>query len=361
MDQNATPQPVQVPPTTPEFLKPPTKKRSVLIIITAVIILAGVGGAAAYVYDLGRPDPKTIFTKALTSMKDVTAVEYAATFEGKGNSSSFSGLPAGNYNFTVASTGKVDATKTDDPSVDVGFSVDLHSTDNTTKVDVSFAMQAINLANKGYVLIKDLTFTQVPPPSDQMTAMIQSMIKSYVEKVKGKWLSFDTHSSSIKTDVNAEKQKVIDKLLAFDYLENIETLSNENVNGVDSYHYRVTVNSKKLEQIFEEAGKTSLAPVKNDYLAAVMAYAQANPAENVNLEVWIGKSDFRFYRINLLETTFTDDTTRSSAIIKGTLDLKNYNQSMNITAPTNSTPFEQIMQSSMAQSQTTSPKTLKTR
>jgi hypothetical protein len=327
-----------------------------LIIVLIVLILLGGGVAGAYslgYLPLTEPTPTDVFRKSILSLKDLKSFSYDASFDGTMTGAvedQTLGVPVGNVSYSFGSKGTFELVdiKNQDVRFDTTLAMKVKASDHTGSIDLSFDSNFRFVKDMVYLKLTDLDFTYAPVKVDIRAAMVEGMIKAMIEPIKGNWYSVESKEPKQVKDPQDQEEfnKIADRLIIFDYLDNLETLPSENINGMSTYHYRFSINKDKLKDILNDVEKVSSAQVRNPLVAAVIAQtAESKATTDPQFEVWFGKRDFHLYRIALRETTYSDQLSTRTITVKGKIDYSNYNKAFSIKAPATSTPSEDLLRS----------------
>ena len=120
---------------------------------------------------------------------------------------------------------------------------------------------------------------------------------------KNKWLAIDMgqYKTKVTRDYFADFLSVI---------KSGERLQEEDIKGKNTYHFRVTLDKNKLNELYQEA----------------------NISKDPEFEIWVGKKDHQIYKAKG-EIFIQEDVSNSQIIIKGQASLSNFNENFNIEAP----------------------------
>ncbi len=324
----------------------PASKSKVLVSVGIVIVLlAGVGIAAAFVFNMKPITPQQAFIKVVSSYKDVTSFAFTSEVSGTAATMAKTGAPfnAGTFNFTT--DGKMNIKDPKNPQADVNVGLEFHAANTIAKADAAARVDMIVLAKKGFAKINDLTLSYVPAKPDAMTTAVPGYAQTAIDAAKGKWVSFDLNAQnkSIVKDTEASK-KLEKKIMAFDYFDNIQTLPDETVQGVETHHYQATLNLQKFKSISDSIKSQQTSFLGGPMLAAVADRVSESTSTDPTFGIWIGKNDWHVYRIAVLESTFKDGKSGSMLTSKGQIEFSHYNEPVTVVAPAGAITAEEFQQ-----------------
>ncbi|MBT4722239.1 hypothetical protein HN958_02750 [Candidatus Falkowbacteria bacterium] len=162
------------------------------------------------------------------------------------------------------------------------------------------------------------------------------------DNLKGTWYKFDLNALTSMApeqsdeDVDKAKLKKMKKLLKdVDFIDIVKNHGVEDVNGHSTYHYTVKINEDEMEDFFvksykimeeEEMGELELTQLQDNL----------ERWSEIDLDVWIGKSDYLLYKINAGGSMVSIDGTMK---VELTAEIDNYNETVEIEAPSDAKEF----------------------
>jgi hypothetical protein len=373
IQQNA--QPTFVPPTSsPDMIfQAPAPKESkrwmwTLVIIIIVFIGAGsVGAAMKYGIGFSHPSPRTVFEKTFNAIPDIKSFVFQAQYNGKATLDAQGQSSGGTAVFNVKIDSKVDMHDKNSPQLDLTIAGSMQAQVDGNNGNASGKVHILSINKKGYLNIEDLTLTYSLSKSDPMADSFAKSFQDVVPHIKNKWISFDSPTQARKPAMNeTDLQELRKKILSFDYVDKIDVLADEKIQGIDTYHYSIIIDQDKLYDDVKEIEKTLSAVLSSDYLAAINGGKNNNVSlktgQKLHLEIWIGKNDYFVYKVKVPESTFKDATSGSMITTTGEMTMSDYNKPITVLAPKDATTMETIINSifgSMMTSSTPPSKQLK--
>lgn len=123
-------------------------------------------------------------------------------------------------------------------------------------------------------------------------------------------------------------------------------IDTESLNGIQTYHLRISLqNGPGLLAALQATFPNSplfMTPAPSVRAADI----QSDLVQPILLDVWVGESDFRIYRITMAPITLTDRESGFTATVGTDVLLENYNDQQSISPPASATPLSQLWQGS---------------
>jgi hypothetical protein len=324
---------------------PPQKNRTgLLIAIVTVILLVGVGGVGAYVFGVRLQTPEAKIIRALASHRNVATFSYEASLKGKLTPPDEEGFSLGTFSYDVSSKGKVD-TAQPSPVMDMTFDVTLNGEDTRGRTSGYTNLSFIAAQEKGYVNFKTIQISHVSKIPDQTMVQVAQIFQSTLNGITQRWISFDMKSDDKPKETQRE-EPFSDEFFDFKFVKKIDTLPDEKINGVDTTHYKLTVDNESFKQLYNESLDVKAAYVPKQLFAAVSQSAQASGG-TTDVEFWIGKKDLHFYRIAFSQIEIIDAEKDVTFSVEGSITFDDYNAPVTVTVPSSSVPAERISQQIM--------------
>jgi len=309
--------------------QPPRKTVKIIVIAASALVVLGTGGAFAY--NEFFLSPEAILKRAIANFSKAESLEYVGTIESK------TALPPEVAQFALIDRGTF--------SVSFEGAADMHEPANMkSKNSMKFALKSgsFNVALTLYARVLDrtlyLALEQAPggKPFD-------------ISSLNNQWVKIDF--KEIEEKVNADDEPLSEKQIE-DIKEALrrsravhvkEELTDEEVEGVPSYHYALSVNKEELEKTISEITaivEEEDAPTINDDVKA-----QIDAAEFPTGNVWIAKKDKTIRKMTMASITKRTGETGVDGETTLSVILKNYNQPVEITAPEGAKPLEELLMS----------------
>ncbi|MES2437270.1 MAG: hypothetical protein V4519_04660 [Patescibacteria group bacterium] len=340
VESNSTP--VQNTPPVQSYDSAPSPKSPAskwIAIIVLLLLVAGVA-AAAYKFAEQKLEPKQVLLKAYEKAQTTKSAYFSANakFNVQAEKDTANNIIAAeSAEFTLKMEGSSDVTNPDSPKVDLTMGGDISA--KTEKGDISgkIDLSARGIDDQIYIKLNDFSVSYTPVTPDPLTAGIIGFVEGMVSGFKGKWIITEEATSTVTT--NDIPQEVKDELNKFEYIESIENMGDEKINGVNSYHYKIRVNTDMLFKILAKAEKDAEVQKKmEEYIV------RGTDKQNPVVEVWIGKSDFNIYKVVLNPAVVDDIETKTTITMQGEMVIKDYNKPVTVEAPKDAVELETIIE-----------------
>jgi len=324
---------IPTPTSAPTGLSKPDKKfsKSLLIALLAVIVL-GAGAAFAYVGVILPNQPENILSKAATNLITASSMKFSGQLE-------FTSADAP-LNRPIEFSGSSDAMDPTNVKAEVTVTIPTPITTVTTSVRM--------LDDYAYVKLDGLsgldTLLGAYGDSAYGDLFSSSSISSLIKSVNGSWYEFDLatlgDSAGVSTlpDVGAiDIQAQIDAYEANPFVVLVKKLADEKVDNADSYHFMVRIDKDALKAMAEslQDSKSDEFKLPSDEFNSMMDLIDGiNDSSQV--EVWVSKSGKTINQVKLSGGEDSDAFTL-------TIQLSDYNQSLNIEKPQNTKTLLELM------------------
>ncbi len=346
-------EPVVIAPSTPSSPSGSSHTlRSVLAMVLAIIVLtAAAGGAYAYYAFVATPAPLDIIKKTLQASLSTTSFSFAATSTGEISNTVSNGLPT-SANFTIAGNGSMDLHSLTNPLFDLALSVNIGVNTATDTGSLLLSFHAISLDKQMYFNLKEfkVAFSSTDPKEAQLQFFV-ALANGFATPLENKWIL--ASSSPIASSVGTTSELAAADLAALQaymtrlsYLSSVQSAGTENIAGVGTYHLKAAI---QFDQEFmnlvdkieldeqPEAAKAPTFKQQMDDLHKALA-------QEFFVDVWIGKSDYRIYKMLVAPGTFSDSKSGTQLHIREEVMASGYNQPVTVVAPESAEPIEQVMQ-----------------
>jgi len=323
--------------------------RKLLLVILSVTGVLVIGGGVFAYFQYFRQTPEKILGKMMQNISLVKSLEYSgeAKVSYEVDNNLVQTYTLGALEMPVSSS-----TKLSQAVINFSGASDYNNSDNI-KNSFSFAFSSDNELEKGVALgleiigLDKLVYFKINslPSSDKIN----------LDFLKNQWVKISP--DSLKSDLGLEdepaasstKSLLTDKIIKITSLfktANIFSvgtqLPDENINGVDSYHYQLAVNRDKLLKFLIDASEiaNSKKVTEAERTEVVDALAKVDFS---NLEIWVDKKEYLptklFLTINSLGVDGQASDKKASLIIS----FKNFNKSLEIKAPESSKSIQEML------------------
>ena len=174
--------------------------------------------------------------------------------------------------------------------------------------------------------------------------------------LKGQWIKGDfkeikkTHSKEVQKEeqeLSPEQQKKIKEAITKAKIFKItKELQDEKIEGVDTHHYKFSIDEEKVIQLFIEISKI-ISPNESlnekELKGSLTASLDNEAIESAKGEVWIGKKDFLLYKLLFSSAIKETEKTKSEGKLTIQTQFKNYHKPVQIDIPKPTKPFEEVL------------------
>jgi hypothetical protein len=348
-----------------------------LMVLIIIVVVGAVGYSVAGQYynlpysnilwNLFSPEPKTVISKMMENMKNVksyraiTQVEISATDNT---------TKASQGKLTINTNNEFDTTDANNLKSDGNFTVSLTAPGSLN----SPAMISISMAAIGKVFYLKLD-NAVIPDSYTYKGENVSVPGLDIPQFKGKWFKIDQDSLNAMSAVQGD-QTGLTSQINFSQLDNTQftkqiqnLVSSENilsfskqlnsqiVSGKDTYHYLMTVDKEKLKDLISKIlalrlqesgeGTTGSSNLLIQNMAGAFLGSFLDSIGGINVETWIGKSDFMLYQVKVnkvIDLSKVLGVSDSSTInISFSETNSNFNKAITVQVPGNAQKIEEVV------------------
>lgn len=311
------------PPALPS--NPRKKKLRLAAIITGVVLLLLGGGAAAYWGVVVPNKPENVLKSALVnsfSKEKVQSVGFTGTAAIAGNDGAeFS------FDFTgaAAQEGKLQLSASLDALI-TKVTFDMLSPDGK-----NFYLKVGGLQG-----LSDL-FAQENPEAAQYISLLNQVNDQWYEISEGLVKQFTQYPLTPSALNEASMQKIAELYGQHQFLVVKETLASEAINGEESHHYKVVVDSVKLKDFAAaiQAANIQGVTITQESLHMFNAGVDDMKFANYPLDIWISKKSKLFTQI-----AFETDFQGSAVTLR--LTVTDYNRPVEVQTPESTKPFLDI-------------------
>jgi hypothetical protein len=324
-----------------------------LKIMTALIIVIVLGGAgyftagqylnlpySGFFWNLFAPKPEVVIAKMMSNMSNVKAAH--TTMQWNLGVVSADGKTSQGQ-LAINTNSETDALDAKNPKSSGNFTFSFTNPGSTSS-NVSAVVSVMVVDGITYVKLNDAVIPSAYSPNG-----------ADISQIKGKW--FRINKDSIKTlseangqagmmnipsyqPNNADVLKQIQNLMATENMFSVtKQLNDQTISGHNTYHYLVSVDKNKLK----------------DFIGKITANTFVDSIDDINMEIWVGKSDFMLYQVNfdksidlgkVAEAAFGAPVTSVNGMnlqIKLNMINSNFNKPITVQAPTSSQKIEEVL------------------
>ena len=225
---------------------------------------------------------------------------------------------------------------------------------SAAKFESELKMEGMSFSLGGEIKIlgkKDIYFRVTTIPA----LPFLDMLGLNLNELKNQWIKIDEEYLKEYPDEDEEMVKEFEELFkGKEFWKIEEKLPDEKINGINNYHYLISLDKTELREVIPEVLKISMEnSLGSEYLSELekeKTLEEASDSINefldkigdINFEVWIGKKDKLLYRLKaekeidiseLYDEESLAQELEGSINIKLELNFSDFNQEMNIEAP----------------------------
>jgi flagellar basal body-associated protein FliL len=311
----------------------PKKGSKILWALLGIILGALVVGAGVLGYFYYFPEPGTVVQKMFANFSQVKSAQYSGEIKANLIDQSAENK-AQNFSITFAGDSEMQNPDTakgifslaaagSDPSIgQISLAIEVRS------VDKALYIKLTEVPDLGLI---DLSFLK-----DQWVKIdlksLESLGVQQLKEVEGK------QNLSVQ---QVERLRAV--LSQAKILQITQKLAGQKFEGIDTYHYKFTVDKKELKNLIIEINGivNPDKPFDTQQIADLdKQLAQNNLPEG---EIWIGKKDFLPYKISSSFAIEATETLKTSGNVDFILQFKNFNQPVSVEAPLPVKTIEEIL------------------
>jgi len=302
-------------------------KKTGLIIGIIIAVIVVLGGAAAAYFAFMKPNPDKVLQTALVNSFSKDKVQ-SVGFEGDLSIVNTATDTTYSMDFTgaVGQSGQMTLTASVNIPSFTPVSLDMASKDGQTVY-----LKVAGLADIATLLELD--------PSVSMYAPLLASIDDQWYKIDPSLL--EQFGGSVPTSTglsDADRQKLADAYTQNPFLKVQETLADETIAGVDSYHYKVGIDSEKFKAFVSavEAANIESLGLTQPMFDALKSSVDGADFAKYPVDVWIAKDSELFTQVGF-------KTQSGEAIVDVTLTFKDYNKEVTVEEPANAEPIINVL------------------
>jgi hypothetical protein len=253
-------------------------------------------------------------------------------------------------NFSLVSQG--DVGRNNPAGLQIAASLSAQANFTTATDTISFSTIANTLYqehnlyfNIGNFNLTDLTSNNLPSQGEFFVGIINQLASS----LQNKWVVTSSQalaSSSPYQLSSTNLSPLYQYLQGMSFVASTLLIDTESLNGIQTYHLRISLqNGPGLLAALQATFPNSplfMTPAPSVRAADI----QSDLVQPILLDVWVGESDFRIYRITMAPITLTDRESGFTATVGTDVLLENYNDQQSISPPASATPLSQLWQGS---------------
>lgn len=331
-------------PVTPTPAALPPKKSKLPLIIGVIVVLGLIGGGV-YAFVVPSTSPAVMLKKSLEKSIEVKSMAFSATSTGRVENNGGAGLPSAT-DFTITASGQIDITNPESRLFDINLGVNATVQASSTTGSLVVGLNALSIDKKFFLNLKNFNASySSDDPKEAGVQMTIMMANGFASSLTNKWILFTEKNvamaTSTKSVISAEEKALLKEYVdGMSYVKDISKAGKDTVSGVSTTHLKVTIqNGKEFDELVRkiEAGRGEEHDERSDDFIKLMS-------QEITFDVWIGKNDGLIYKIITSPVTAEDTKTGTKTITNQEIMFSNYNQPVNVVAPTDATPFEEVLE-----------------
>lgn len=314
---------------SPQSLAPRTNHRRSQILIAVGLVAALVAGGVFSYFWYFIP-PEKVVQAAMKKIVETESSEYAGQADFELDASAFIPLLSQIQKFSVDFSGVSDWRDTNNPKESFNLRLGKAGVEVIGVGDIAY-LKVNNLSNSfisffdflGDLRQLDNQWIKIDPEEVRKDFVLGEK----VEVVKDEKLTAD------------EKERIKEAFLERKLLKVTAKLPAEKVGGVITHHYRYTVDKDELAGLFEEidqiASEKPLTDDNREFIEKGLGIIEG--------ELWIGKRDFRLYKIVLDLNLENPQEFFVAGKIRLLTQFKNHNKPVQIDIPSSPKSVEEVL------------------
>lgn len=220
------------------------------------------------------------------------------------------------------------------------FNADFDLAGNVSVQDynVGFSLSAVLLQDAAYVNLGSITGLE----ENENMAMVLPMIEGYTNK----WWSFELPEGGLTelglpedADISAQQEELMELLRNAEFFESIELVATEKIGGVKAEKFNVVLSQDGLIQYLQEAMALT-DPGQELTQEEIDQFKEVMQGLDIETMVWVTENGY----VGGMSISVVGQIEDAGEVISMDFDVMveytDFNESMNIEAPEESTPFD---------------------
>lgn len=216
-----------------------------------------------------------------------------------------------NFTYNIAVSGKEDQTDINNPKASINMKLDMDFSGEGGNQKFYFDLDAVSIGKKAaYYKLNEYDL-----------GMVGIMIGPQISQYKGKWYKLDMEEMNKSADDNPmynsfsmsdyDINKIKKLYERYELMKFQKDLGNTKLGNIDVYHYRLKLDGMALANFYmdllkeaepenkNEISKKSFEEMLQEFKDGIEKYKNLidKVANNINVEVWIGKNDRLMYKV----------------------------------------------------------------
>lgn len=291
----------------------------VVFLIIFVVLVIGAGGAAAY-YFYFRMTPEKIMQKAQTNLENLKSFRFDDKTTIK-TTNSDSKNELANLDAKIEATGSINASDKNNQMLE-----------SKIKLEIGSSGVSLNGLGEFKVLEHQLFFKLDEIPLVDMI-FDKNTATQFNKEIKGKWFFEDTKNVAQSSGSNNNAQIIQEQIAKNKFWASVESLKQEQVNGVNCYQFKVKMDKKAVADIVINSLKSMDEKLTSDEQNQIRD--SINKSEDIYATMWIGKKDYNVYKVKADINDNQNNVSTSSEVV-----FSDHNKTIKIEKPANALDFE---------------------
>jgi len=387
---------MNIPRSTTDIM-PPRKSHLGLIIVTIfLLLLIGAGGASAYVYmyqpDLIKdipiigkllnptPTPEEAMAKMIENSVLTKSLSYNLNFTGSGTVPASAGSTDSSGSFSLQVKGKSDMNDPNNPKNESTITIEGKVNSGGMQISGDFGASALILDKIGYFKINRFpSFIPIPELSAITGQWIKIDPQAIASSSSTPEFAFSTFGNPAELGLTNQEMKALkSEILEAKPVQFGEFIGEEDLDEKKTYNYPITFSKPGLKKVLDIMSGLA-TKIENKMNEPMTATSTRNLAEGMTIiksyiddtdfpegKIWIGQDDFLPYKIAFedinvpIPNELKADLPNAKLNLSLVLEYSDYNQPVDIKAPSSFKTFDEIIEM-MTPKMATSTKSLPTK
>lgn len=351
LPQSLKPSDVQSQPVSFYSPQKPNRISSIILSVVGGLLIIG-GGVFAYFYYF--QSPAKIVQKMMIELSKVTSLEYSGEIIAEMSTGNFLEGETNLFEPVEQSQGKKETRSS------ITFSGSSDAQDlNSQKGQFSFKIKTDALLEEEFTfglemrIIDEIIYAQLSNAPNlgffDLSSFENQWIRIDIKELEeqfGADLTQELTQEEIEKIKNAVQQSKVFKIT--------DKLAGENIEGVNTYHYKFSVDRTGLKKLIIDVDKIIAREELDEEIMVELDKGIDELFETMEIlegEIWIGKKDFLPYKIKFSSTVKETEEVKLSGNYNFTFSMKNFNEPIQVDVPQGAKSLEEFLETFLGGSQ----------
>jgi len=356
---NETQQDLNSQPNSPALQKFNLKLIAIIIVIGVILV----GGAAFAYFTYLRPlSVEEVTSRMLENLSNIKSFNFNYNYSAiqsinvQNITQNSSKQPYSNTNQTINTN--INATGTEDlsDSQNIKLELTLNPFISSPGLTLSPSIKIIKISDKIYLKINNIPNLGFISPTilenkwieTDLNKLNQEFQNTPLGQIQNQINQQITQASSSQFKLSPDQiANIKEAILNSGVLDFKAALPDENIGGVNTYHYQFVLNKDKLVALVTKIGQIikNNQSLSQDDLNNIQNFKNSlnNNISLSPIDIWIGKKDFFPYQFSLSGSVLNLPANGDTVSWTLLLDFSNFNQPTNIVAPLNTISLEDLI------------------